>query len=138
MATILAAVGISDQKKIARIRRLCDAISRGELEAAAELGHQEVVLVRAGGQGEVRGVEALRAWMEPDAFESQRLEPLEFEAAGDRVLARIHSTIRGAGSGIEIEIDAWAVYSFDDQGRFTRVEIYLEHEEDEARRALRG
>jgi SnoaL-like domain len=103
-----------------------------------ELGHEEIVLVRAGGQGEVRGLEALRAWMEPEAFESQLLDPLEFEATGERVLARIHSTIRGAGSGIEIEIDAWTVFSFDDQGRFTRVEIYLEHEEDEARRALRG
>jgi hypothetical protein len=137
VATILAAVGISDKEKIVRIRRLCDAMTRGELDAAAELGQQEVVLVRAGGQGEVRSVEALRAWMEPDAFESQLLEPLDFEVAGDRVLARIHSTIRGAGSGIEIEIDAWTVYSFDDRGRFTRVEIYLEHEEGEARRALR-
>ena len=103
-----------------------------------ELGSQEVVLVRAGEQGEVRGVEALRAWMEPDAFESQLLEPLEFEVGGEKVLSRIHSTIRGAGSGIEIEINAWTVYSFDDQGRFSRVEIYLEHEEDEARRALQG
>jgi hypothetical protein len=41
VATILAAVGISGQEKIARIRRLCDAISRGEVEAPVELGQHE-------------------------------------------------------------------------------------------------
>jgi hypothetical protein len=65
-------------------------------------------------------------------------ESLGFETHGEHVLARVRSTARGAGSGIEIEIDAWIIYSFDDQGLFTRVEIFLEHEEDDVRRALRG
>ena len=130
-------MGIPDEEKIARIRGLCDAMNLGRLDAAAEFGHPEVVLVRAGGQGELQGVEALRDWMEPDAFESQLLEPLEFEVVGERALARVRSTARGAGSGIEIEIDAWTVYTFDDLGRFIRVEIYLDHEEEDARRALR-
>ena len=62
---------------------------------------------------------------------------MPFEVVGERALALVRSTARGAGSGIEIEIDAWTVYTFDDLGRFIRVEIYLEHEEDDARRALR-
>ena len=130
-------MGISDAEKIERIKQLCDAMNRGDLDSAVELGHPEIVLVRAGGQGELQGLAALRAWMEPDAFSSQFLEPLGFEVAGDGVLANLRSTVRGATSGIEMQIDAWTVYEFDDQGRFTRVEIFLEHEEEDARRALR-
>jgi hypothetical protein len=130
-------VGISDDEKIQRIERLCDAMNHGDLDSAVELGNPEIVLVRAGGQGELQGLVALRAWMEPDAFSSQFLEPLAFEVAGDRVLASLRSTVRGATSGIEMQIDAWTVYTFDDQGRLTRVEIFLEHEEGEARRVFR-
>ena len=138
MATILAAVGISDDEKIERINQLFAAMNSGELDAAIELGHPDVVLARAGGAGEDSGNQPILKWMEPDAFESQVTEVLGFEVDGNRVLAQVRSTARGAGSGIEIEISAWIVYSFDEQGRFTRVEIFLEHEQEDARRALRG
>jgi hypothetical protein len=75
--------------------------------------------------------------MEPDAFESQVTEALAFEVDGGRALVQVRSSVRGAGSGIEIDIRAWTVYRFDEQGLITRVEIFLEHEEDDARRALR-
>jgi len=74
--------------------------------------------------------------MEPDAFEAQTIEPGEFEVAGNKVLLLQHSTVRGAGSGIEMEIDTWAVWTFDEDGKVTRIESYLRHEEDEARRAV--
>jgi hypothetical protein len=111
-------------------------MNAGRYDAAVEPAHPEVVLIRPGGAVELKGIEALRKWMEPDAFEDQVTEILMWEAEGDRVLAQVRSQARGAGSGIEIDITAWTVYSFDDQGRFTRVEIFLEHEEDEARSAL--
>ncbi len=131
-------MAIPDDEKIARISRLCDAMNSGDLEAAIEMGHPQIVLVRAGGQSELRGPEALRDWMKPDAFSSQVLEPRKFEASGDRLLVHVHSTARGAGSGIEVEIDAWTVYTFDQAGLIRHVEIFLEHEEDAARRALRA
>ena len=129
-------MGLSDDQKIERVSTLLTAINAGEYDAAVELSHPEIVLVRPGGATELRGREQLRGWMEPDAFESQVTEILGFEVEGDRVMARVHSRARGAGSGIEIDIDAWTVYTFDDQGSLTRVEIFLEHEEDRARRAL--
>jgi len=131
-------VGISDDEKIERITKLLAALNAGELDDAVELSDSDIVLVRPGGAGELRGVERLREWMEPDAFESQVTEALACEVDGGRALAQVRSSARGAGSGIEIDIDAWTVYSFDDQGRITRVEIYLKHEEEEARRALTG
>jgi hypothetical protein len=44
----------------------------------------------------------------------------------------------GAGSGIEMSVDSWGVFTFDDAGKITRVQLFLQHEEAEARRALSG
>ncbi|MFI5026611.1 MAG: hypothetical protein ACHQCI_07685 [Solirubrobacterales bacterium] len=35
-------------------------------------------------------------------------------------------------------VGSWAVWTFDDDGRVTRIETYLEHEENAARRTFRG
>jgi hypothetical protein len=74
--------------------------------------------------------------MEPDAFESQVSEPIDIEITGNRALIRQLTRARGAGSGIEVEVKSWAVWTFDDDGRVTRMENFLEHEENEARRTL--
>jgi limonene-1,2-epoxide hydrolase len=129
-------MGIPDEEKIERVRSLLEAMNAGRYDDAVRLSNPDVTLVRAGAGGELTGREKLREWMEPDAFESQVTEILSWEAAGNRVLAQVRSRARGAGSGIEIDIIAWTVYAFDDEGRFTRVEIHLEHEEDKARSAL--
>jgi hypothetical protein len=129
-------MGISDEDKIERVRTLLEAMNTGRYDDAMELSNPDVTLVRAGAGGELHGREKLRQWMEPDAFESQVTEILHWEAVGDHILALVRSRARGAGSGIEIDIKAWTVYSFDDAGRFTRVGIFLENEEAEARSAL--
>jgi hypothetical protein len=83
-------------------------------------------------------MEALRAWMEPDAFESQIVSGEVIELAHDKALLHQQTRARGAGSGIEMEIGSWSVWTIDDQGQVTRMENFLEHEEDKARRAFRG
>ena len=70
--------------------------------------------------------------MEPDAFESQVIEPLDLRVVGEKVLVRARSKIRGAGSGIEAEFLFWAVWTFDEAGVTARVEIYLDHQKAEA------
>jgi ketosteroid isomerase-like protein len=129
-------MGISDEAKIERVKVLLEALNAGRYDDAVELSDPDIVLIRAGGAGELRGREKLRQWMEPDAFESQVTELLTSEVEGDRVLAQVRSRARGAGSGIEIDFNAWTVYSFDERGRFTRAEVFLEHEEAEARAAF--
>ena len=124
-----------DQEIITRLRRSYGAFNRGDFDAAGELAHPEIEFIRPGGQSSLRGAEALRAWMEPDAFEEQVVEPLEFTVEGDKVLVRQHARARGAGSGIEIDIDSWAVWTVDDDGLITRLEFYLNHQETEARKA---
>jgi hypothetical protein len=51
------------------------------------------------------------------------------------VLVKVHVRARGTSSGIELDTTSWCVSEFDEQGRITRFEIFLEHEEDRAREA---
>ena len=121
---------------VERVREAIDALNGGEFDRAAAVAHPEIVVVRLAGQPELRGRDALREWMEPDAFESLVYEPLEFEASGNRVLVRSRVRGRGAGSGIEMETEAYGVWTLDPQLRVTRIQAFFDHEEDAARRLL--
>jgi ketosteroid isomerase-like protein len=129
-------MSIPEDELIERLRDTYERFNAQDFDAAIEMAHSDIVFVRAGGQGEMRGADALRAWMEPDAFESQAIKPEEFEVEGSRVLVRQHATARGSVSGIEVEIESWTLWTFDDDGKATQMEFFLHHQEDEARRAL--
>jgi ketosteroid isomerase-like protein len=122
------------EENVETIRRTYEAFSRGEFDTARRLAHPDIVLVPPGGQSPLRGA-AVRAWMEPDAIAEQRSEPRELRVNGNRVLVRQHTWSRGAGSGIEVEADFWAVWTFDGDGLVTRIEVFLTDQETEAREA---
>ena len=123
-----------DEEIVASLRRIYEAFNRGDFDAAIAVAHPEIEFVPPGGQSSLRGAEAVRAWMEPDAFDEQQIEPLEFSVQGNKVLVRQHSTVRGAGSGIELDLGFWAMghWTLDDDGLVTRLESYLYHQEAEA------
>jgi ketosteroid isomerase-like protein len=121
-----------DEEIIARLRRVYEAFNRRDFDTATEIAHPEIEFVRPMGQPPLRGADALRAWMKPDAFEEQQIAALEFRVNGNRVLIRQHATGRGAGSGIEVDVDFWAVWTLNDDGLATRLEFYLDHQEAEA------
>ena len=115
------------------LRRTYEAFNRGDFDAAVEIAHPEVEMVPVGGQASLRGAAAVRAWMEPDAFEEQRIKPLDFRVEGNKVLARQHTQARGVGSGINLDQEIWTVWTFDDDLLVvTRMESFLPHEESEA------
>jgi len=124
-----------DQEVISSLRRAYDAFNRGDFDTAIERTHPEIEFVPPGGQAPLRGADAFRAWMEPDAFEEQTLEPREFRVQGNKVLVLQHTRARGAGSGIELDLEAWVIWTFDDDGLATRVEGFLPHQEAEAFKA---
>jgi ketosteroid isomerase-like protein len=121
-----------DQEIIASLRRTFEAFNRADFDAAIKNAHPEIEFVPPGGQSSLRGADALRAWMEPDAFEEQRIEPVEFRIKGNKVLVRQHTRARGAGSGIELELDMWAVLTLNDDGLVTRLESFFIHDETQA------
>ncbi len=91
-------------ENVETLRRAYEAFSRGDFDTAIEIAHPEIEFVRAGGQPRVRGAGDFRAWMEPDAIEDQRIEPIDFRTNGDKVLVRQVTRGRGAGSGIELAV----------------------------------
>jgi ketosteroid isomerase-like protein len=121
-----------DQEIIDRLRRGYEAFSRGDFDAAMEIADPEIEFLPPGDQAPLRGVDAFRAWMEPDAFEKQTIEPREFRMNGNKILVRQHAWSRGAGSGIEMEMDASVVWTLNDDGLVTRVESFLPHQDAEA------
>ena len=123
---------MTDEEMIAALRRFHDAFNRGDVEAVVQMVHPDIELVRPGGQSSIKGVAALREWMEPDAIEEQRFEPLDFRVKGDKVLVRVHATGRGVGSGIELDFVACVVYTLDDHGLVKEVQAFLPHQEAEA------
>jgi limonene-1,2-epoxide hydrolase len=125
-----------DEQNIARLRAAYAAFSRGDFDAAVAAGvHPDFEYVPAGGLAPLRGAETFRAWMEPDAFESQQVEPVEVQINGNRALVRQHTTARGAGSGIEVDTYTFGVWTIDDDGLAVRLEIFQEPDEAHARRA---
>ena len=121
-----------DEETIARLRRAYEAFSRTDFDTAMDIAHPEIELVPPGGQSPLKGADALRAWMEPDALSEQQIEPREFRINGNRALVRQNIRARGAGSGIELDVDMWAVWTLDDDGLVTRLEGFLIHQESEA------
>jgi ketosteroid isomerase-like protein len=120
------------QEKIERVRATYDAYNRGDFDAAMETVHPDIEFVPPGGQQTLKGAARFRAWMEPDAFESQVIEPLDIRVVGKKVLVRMRTRVKGARSGIEADFRAWGVWTCDDARRHTRIEIFLDHEQAEA------
>ena len=120
------------------VRRWLEAISGDseDFDRAVTLVHRNVVLVPPGDQPPYRGAESVRRWMEPDAFQEQVVKAFEPVVVRERtILGRQLVMARGAASGIELDVLTWSVWSFDEDGLITRIEIYLDHEEDRAREA---
>jgi len=118
------------EENIETVRSIIDAYNRRDFDAMGT--DPDFVLVPPGRQSPIKGADGVRAWMEPDAFESQVIEPLEFREAENKVVVRQRSKIRGSGSGIEIDVVTWGVWTFKEAGHAVRLEVYLDHEKAKA------
>ena len=124
------------QENVETARRWLEAISSEDFDAALALVHPDIELVPPGGQPPYRGAQSLRRWMEPDAFQEQVVKTFETIVVTDRtILGRQLITAQGTASGIELDVITWSVWTFDEDGLITRIEVYLDHEEDKAREA---
>ena len=118
-----------DEELIASLRRGYEAYNRGDFERATADWAPDIEVRRTGGLGELSGFEAARKWLEPEAFEWQRVEPRGYTVNGDLVLVDIVVSGRGKGSGIEVAQEAFQVWTFDDEGRTQRMEIFFDRDE---------
>ena len=125
----------SHDEGVANVRRSYEALSRGDFDAAVEIAHPDIEFVSPNGLTKLRGADKLRAWMEPDAFESASYEPLEFTVKDNSVLVRQRVRGRGAESRIELDIVSWAVWTLNEDGQAIRVVAFLDTQEAAARKA---
>ena len=135
----LEAAGLEEsamsQENVESVRQWLEAISGGgeDFDRALALVHPDIVFVPPGDQPPYRGAERLRRWMEPDAFQEQVVKTFEPVVVTDRtILGRQLVMARGATSGIELDVVTWSVWTFDENGLITRIELFLDHEEDKA------
>ena len=125
------------RENVQTVRRWFEAVSNEDFDTAMALVHPAIVLVPPGKQPPYRGAESVRRWMEPDAFQDQVVETLETVVVTERkILCKQHVTARGTASGIELDLISWTVWTFDEDGLITRIEIYLSHDEDKALEAV--
>jgi ketosteroid isomerase-like protein len=124
----------------ALIRESIDAFNRHDVEAVLASVTEDVEWQRVDGLpdggGVIRGREAVRALMEPNAFERMTAEPREIVESGDVALVALRVTALGAASGVELEVDAFVVYRFEN-GLARRVENYTVREDAERAAGLR-
>jgi ketosteroid isomerase-like protein len=106
-----------------------DAYNAGDNEGLATLLHPDVELhadAELLNSGDFRGREGFSQWSSEwlEAWEEFRVEPTAVEAFGDHcVLVDSHQLARGAGSGVDVEMDVfWAFEA--DGGTVRRMHLY--------------
>ena len=70
--------------------------------------------------------------MEPDALENMTVEILDVRVAGSKALVEQRATARGVGSGIELDVHSWGVWTMGPDGLATRIELFLDNEGERA------
>ena len=91
-----------------------EAFNGGDHERLLDLVTEDVEWKRVDGLpdggGVIRGREALRAHLQPDVYDRARFEIVE--VAEDEEVALVHGVYhaRGAGSGVELDVDTYVVY----------------------------
>jgi len=129
------------QRNVEVTRRGFEAYNAGDLDALVELLHPEVEL-HADHElingGDHRGHEGFTRWNAEwtEAWEEFTIEPRALETFGEHViLADTHQVARGAGSGIDVEMDVFWVFEVEDD-QVVRMHLYANR--DRALEAIAG
>jgi ketosteroid isomerase-like protein len=112
------------QKNVEAVGRLVDAWNQADVEAILALFDPDCEVIfppEVPEPGPFHGRAELRYWAEGflAAWESHHAEVVELTVEGDLVLAMLHLTGRGSGSGIVMDETDAHVFSFRD-GTITR------------------
>ncbi len=109
------------------IRAGIAAVNEGDYDGAAAMFAIDAEVQRVDQFGVVRGREAIREWLAPDAIE-QHAAVTALEESGDHVLATCDLRIRGIGSGVEVANTFYVVFTFRGT-QVSRMEVYLDRVE---------
>lgn len=119
------------------VRAGLEAYNDGDPAAALPFIHPEVVVYTApmmGNAGTYAGHEGYLRWMNlwEEAWDEFHIEVVEMIPVGeDDIVAAVHQTGRGAGSGIEVEMDS-ALHSRIRDAQMIRIGFYPDTEQAHA------
>jgi ketosteroid isomerase-like protein len=107
-----------------------EAMRRGDVEAVLRWVDEEGVFLaaRSAVEGAYRGHDGVRRFMADSAENFEKFEPdyPDVRDLGDRVLAIGTIHVRGRGSGVETDISAAGIATFNGEGRLVRWEDFRE------------
>jgi ketosteroid isomerase-like protein len=120
----------SEQK--AAVRRFVEAFNRRDFDVLVADTNADLVIHEwpaAPGAQSYHGPDGLRkaldSWFE--SWEWMEVELHDMEEAGDRVMAVFHQRAQGKGSAVEVEIDSFNVWLFED-GIIKEISLFTERE----------
>jgi uncharacterized protein len=120
------------QENVETVRRLYDAFSTGDFARALEQAEPDFEWVppERDIQGPAQGRDELQRLLrnQEEAYEEFRIEAEELTDHGDQVVAFIRIRGRGRSSGVEFDIRAATVWTFDN-GRLVRGKVYPDRDE---------
>ena len=124
---------MASQGDIDVLRSGYEAMQRGDVETLVELCDPEVefvALVSAVEGASYRGHDGIRRFFNDlgQAWEEWLPVPAEFSLVGDSVLVMGTTSMRGKGSGVEMEMDWGQVFEFRG-GKVVWTRIYADREE---------
>jgi ketosteroid isomerase-like protein len=115
------------------IRSIAERWNAGDVDGLLDVFDDDVVVVTSPSwpeQADVRGKEAVRAWMEDwrSLWQFSEVHEFELRANGDKVAARGAWETRGRASGVEGSWPFSQVYTLSD-GKIVRFEWFDEYED---------
>ena len=122
------------ERNVELARRGFEAYNAGDAETVAKLMRPDVEVHAAPGlvnSGDYRGQEGYTQWNAEwtEAWDEFKVEPTAVEPIGDRhVVVDAHQVARGAGSGIDVEMDVFWAFEVDG-GQVARMHLYPTREE---------
>lgn len=117
------------ERLLERIEAGYEAYNRGDFDAAAEHLHPEIEFSRVSDvESSLVGREAVRKNMEPEVWESQRVEVHGTEVIGDFVVVDATFHAVGSGSGIELHQRGYHLWRARD-GRAAEFRFFIDRDE---------
>ena len=124
---------MNESDNVAVVRRFVDAFNRLDIDAALADADPDIVLkewVEAPGAQAYHGCDGVRAaisnWFE--TWEWMQVEIKDITEVSDVcVLVTLYQRAKGTGSGIEVDLTTYNVYSFRD-GKVKELALYMERD----------
>jgi hypothetical protein len=128
---------VTERPEIVLLRRIYKRIEQGGLAAINpdEFDREfELVPLNTMDTPTAKGLQGYERWRTEDmsqTFEISSFSAVEVVDLGDDALVHSSNTQRGRGSGVVLDIDVWARWSFK-EGRASRCVLHASREEAEA------